>query len=84
MPAAGRSAATLPMLTIRPPPSCSRMTALAAWATKNGASKFSRTTAVMRFGDAVAAGAAGEPPALLTTMSSRPSRLTVSPISALA
>ena len=84
MPAAGRSAATLPMLTIRPPLSCSCMTALAAWATKNGASRFSRTTAVTRLGDAVAAGAGGEPPALLTTMSSRPSRFTASPITALA
>src|SRR6266702_2133220 len=40
------------MLSIRPQPSCRCMTALAACATKNGASRFSRTTEVTRLGDA--------------------------------
>src|SRR5215468_3524618 len=60
------------------------MTALAACATKNGASRFSLTTAVTRFGDAAAAGTDGEPPALLTATSSRPKRAVAAATTALA
>src|SRR5215831_4123211 len=60
------------------------MTALAACATKNGASRFSLTTAVTRFDDAVAAGTDGEPPALLTATSSRPKRAVAAATTALA
>lgn len=84
VPGAGRSADTLPMLTISPPPGWVCMTAFAAWATKNGARRLSRTTAVTRFGEAVAAGTAGEPPALFTSRSSRPNRSTAVVTSAAA
>src|SRR5258708_7642075 len=57
---------------------------LAACATKNGARRFRLTTDVIRFGDASAAGTDGEPPALFTTMSSRPKRLLASATTAAA
>ena len=58
------------------------MTALAAWATNSGASRFSATIDVENFADAVADLAGGDPPALLTATSSRPKRAAMESTSA--
>ena len=63
------------MLTIEPPPSWSCMNELAAWAQYSGASRLSVTMDAENRGEAVAASADGEPPALLTRVSIRPKRV---------
>ena len=71
MPGDGRRALTLATLTMAPPAAWSCITRLAAWATWSGASRLRRMIASLKRGDASAAAALGEPPTLLTTMSSR-------------
>src|SRR5437899_3347113 len=63
----GRTPLTLAMFTIDPPLVCDCITRFAACATYSGASRLSLTIASENRGDADAASAAGEPPALLTT-----------------
>src|SRR3954451_226734 len=72
VPGEGRTPLTLPMLTIAPPSDCCCMTALAACATYNGASRLSATIFSAKRGDAVAASDGGDPPALLMATSRRP------------
>ena len=74
MPGDGRVPLTLPMKMIDPPPGWSCITMLAAWATCRGATRFSSMTLAWKRGDAVAAAAYGEPPALLIMTSIRPNR----------
>jgi hypothetical protein len=71
VPGEGRTPLTLPTMMIDPPLAC--MTSLAAWATYSGAIRFSSMTLAWNRGDAVAASASGEPPALLITTSTPPS-----------
>ncbi len=72
------------MLTIEPPSSCSCMNELAAWAQYSGASRLSDTMEAENRGEAVAASADGEPPALLTRVSIRPKRVTADSTTAAA
>src|SRR5215470_18714430 len=68
-------------MMIDPPSDWPCITAFALCATWNGAIRLSSMTLAWNRGDAVAAGADGDPPALLTTISSRLYRSTASPIS---
>ncbi len=77
MPGDGRVPLTLAMLTITPPSSCPCMTALARCEKLSGAVRLSAITAAEKRGEAVAAAASGEPPALFTSTSSRPNRARV-------
>src|ERR1700712_182936 len=71
VPGEGRRADTDEMFTITPLPwRC--ITALAALATTNGAVRLSPTILSRKRGEASAARAYGDPPALLTRMSIRP------------
>src|SRR5665213_2977708 len=65
------------MLMINPPDDCDAMTAYADCATKSGPRRFNATMAVLNFGDAVGVSEGGDPPALLTTTSSRPCIATI-------
>src|SRR4051812_41820183 len=71
-PGDGRIPLTLPMLTMTPPCRWCCITALAACATYNGPSRLRAMIFSANRGDAVAASDGGDPPALLTTTSSRP------------
>ena len=59
-------------MTIDPPPGWACITSLAACATCSGAIRFSSMILAWNRGEAVAASASGEPPALLTTTSTPP------------
>ncbi len=74
MPGDGRAPLTLPIMMIDPPAGWACITSLAAWATCKGAIRFSSMTRAWKRGDAVAAGARGEPPALLITTSTPPNK----------
>ncbi|MNK93151.1 hypothetical protein D3C87_1132990 [compost metagenome] len=77
VPGEGRTPETLQILTMEPPFGWACICRHAACATCRGAIRFSATMASLKRGEAVAASAMGEPPALLTTMSSRPWRPTI-------
>src|SRR6185436_9977950 len=65
VPGEGRTALTLAMFTIEPPLSWVCITAFARWASQSGAVRFKAMIAAEKRGEAVAASAGGEPPALL-------------------
>ena len=65
------------MFTIVPPCSWACMTRLAAWATWTAEVRLRVSTFSVKRGEAVAAGAPGEPPALLTTTSICPRSATI-------
>ncbi len=73
-----RTPLTLEMLTMDPPSSCCCIRRFAACATCNGARRLSRMIDSVNRGEAVAVSATGEPPALLTTTSSRRSVAAIS------
>ncbi|CFE78352.1 Uncharacterised protein [Mycobacterium tuberculosis] len=79
MPGVGRRPLTLQMFTIDPPLGCACISTLACWETSSGASTLSSTIFRWKLCVASAASAYGEPPALLTSMSSRPCRSPISP-----
>src|SRR5687768_2634039 len=72
VPGEGRIPHSDEMLTIDPPASWSCITSLARWVTSSGEIRLRVMMALENRGEAVAADAGGEPPALFTTASSRP------------
>ena len=71
-PGDGRRPDTLATLTMDPPSSWTVITLWADWAHHSGASRLRPTTASTKRGEASAAMARGEPPALFTRTSTRP------------
>ncbi len=77
VPGDGRSPLTLPIITIEP--ADAESSGYARCDTSSGAVRLSSMILACRRGDVPASGAPGEPPALLTTRSSRPYSRSISP-----